>query len=167
MKKKPLPTGRISSLLVGVSNNPTTDSPAAVDLHRGGAGHLVIDDEGRVNRSPPHSVEAEQGVMGCILLAPNDNLGLCLEKLKAGADCFYDVRHQVLFRLLVQMHDRNDAIDLVTVHQRLQDNRLLEEAGGAAYLSSLPEMVPSAANLGYYLEILREKYLLRKVIQTF
>ncbi|HOX02448.1 MAG TPA: replicative DNA helicase [Verrucomicrobiota bacterium] len=166
VKKKPLPTGRISSLLVGVSNNPTTDSPAAVDLHRGGAGHLVIDDEGRVNRSPPHSVEAEQGVMGCILLAPNDNLGLCLEKLKAGADCFYDVRHQVLFRLLVQMHDRNDAIDLVTVHQRLQDNRLLEEAGGAAYLSSLPEMVPSAANLGYYLEILREKYLLRKVIQT-
>ncbi|MFM8358858.1 MAG: replicative DNA helicase, partial [Verrucomicrobiota bacterium] len=120
----------------------------------------------RIDRLPPHSLEAEQGVLGCILLAPNENIGLCLEKLKAGAECFYDLRHQTIFKVLVEMFERKDAVDLITLSQRLKDSGQLEAVGGLAYLSGLQDAVPSAANLGYYLNILREKHVLRRMVST-
>lgn len=121
---------------------------------------------GSVDRLPPHSPEAEQGVLGCILLSPNDAMGECLEKLKAGAEVFYDLRHQTIFALLAQMYDAREAIDLITLQQRLKDRQLLEQVGGLTYLASLPDKVPSAANLSYYLDIVREKHLLRKMISV-
>lgn len=119
-----------------------------------------------VDRLPPHSPEAERGVLGCALLAPNESLGECIEKLKAGPEMFYDLRHRAVFELLVAMYDRKEPIDPITVHQRLKDSQQLEAVGGVAYLSGLPDAVPSAANLGYYLEIVREKYILRRMIVT-
>ena len=127
---------------------------------------LSLADPSRVDRLPPHSIEAEQGVLGCVLLSPNDCMGECIEKFKRGAESFYDLRHQTLFETLVEMYDRKEAIDLITLQQRLKDKQQLEGIGGLAYLSSLPDAVPSAANLAYYLEIVREKYVLRKMIQT-
>ncbi|MBN2507148.1 MAG: replicative DNA helicase [Verrucomicrobia bacterium] len=119
-----------------------------------------------VPRLPPHSAEAEQGVLGCILLSPHDSLGLCIEKLKAGGETFYDLRHRTIYEVLVEMYDRKEAIDPITVHQRLRDRQQLEGVGGVAYVSGLPDAVPNAANLGYYLEIVREKYTLRRMIAT-
>ena len=123
-------------------------------------------DAARLDRLPPHSTEAEQGVLGCILLSPNDSLGLCLEKMKAGAEAFYDLRHQCLFEHLVAMYDGKNPIDLITVQQRLKDANQLESVGGLPYLSSLMDAVPSAANLEYYLDIVREKHVLRRMLQT-
>ena len=123
-------------------------------------------DPTKVDRLPPHSLEAEQGVLGCILLSPNENLGICLEKLKGGSEVFYDLKHRHLFEVLVEMYDHKDAIDLVTVPQKLKDKNQLEAVGGLAYIASLPDAVPSAANLTYYLDIVQEKALLRKMIQT-
>ncbi len=120
----------------------------------------------KVDRLPPHSPEAEQGVLGCVLLSPNECVGECVEKFKAGAEVFYDLRHQTIFEALVEMYDSREAIDLITLQQRLKNKQLLEEVGGLAYLSSLPDTVPSAANLSYYLDIVQEKYLLRKMIHT-
>jgi replicative DNA helicase len=119
-----------------------------------------------LDRLPPHSPEAEQGVLGCILLSPNDCVGECVEKFKAEADVFYDLRHQTIFETLVEMYDQREAIDLITLQQRLKNKQRLDEVGGLAYLSSLPDTVPSAANLAYYLDIVHEKYVLRKMIQT-
>ena len=119
-----------------------------------------------VDRLPPHSNEAEQGVLGCVLLSPSECMGICIEKFKRGSEVFYDLRHQYLFQVLAEMYDQKEAIDLITLHQRLKDSNQLEAVGGLAYLSLLVDCVPSAANLEYYLEIVREKYLLRKMIQT-
>jgi replicative DNA helicase len=119
-----------------------------------------------VDRLPPHSPEAEQGVLGCVLLSPNDCVGECVEKFKAGAEVFYDLRHRTIFEALVEMYDQREAIDLITLQQRLKNKQRLEEVGGLAYLGSLPDTVPSAANLSYYLDIVLEKYVLRKMIQT-
>lgn len=121
---------------------------------------------GNVDRLPPHSAEAEQGVLGCVLLAPNDCMGECIESLKMGAEAFYDLRHQSIFTMLAEMYDQRVAIDVITLQQQLKDKQLLEQVGGLAYLSSLPDVVPSAANLSYYLEIVKEKYLLRKMIHV-
>jgi replicative DNA helicase len=119
-----------------------------------------------VDRLPPHSMEAEVGVLSCILIAPNDCMGECIESLKMGAEAFYDLRHQTIFSNLAEMYDSRVAIDVITLQQRLKDKQLLEQVGGLAYLSPLPDAVPSAANLSYYLEIVKEKYLLRKMIHT-
>jgi hypothetical protein len=120
-----------------------------------------------IDRLPPHSPEAEQGVLGCVLLSPNECMGECLEKIKGdGKDVFYDLRHQTIFETLVTMFDTREAIDVITLQQRLKDQQLLEQVGGIAYLAQLQDAVPSAANLSYYLDIVQEKYLLRKMIHT-
>jgi len=120
----------------------------------------------KIDRLPPHSIEAEQGVLGCILLAPNDCIGECIEKMRSGAEVFYDLRHQTIFQALVEMFQQTQGIDLLTLQQRLKDAQQLENVGGLAYLSSLPDKAPSGAHLGYYIDIVLEKHLLRKMIQT-
>src|SRR6266404_1245306 len=92
-----------------------------------------------VDRLPPHSNDAEQGVLGCILLSPNECMGECLSKLKGGSDVFYDLRHQTIFDVMAEMFDKRDAIDVITLQQRLKDRQLLEQVGGISYLTSLQD----------------------------
>lgn len=120
----------------------------------------------RIDRLPPHSLEAEQGVLGCIFLAPNDCMGECIEKIRSGADVFYDLRHQEIFRTMLALFQSATPIDLITLPQRLKDDQQLENCGGLAYLATLPDKAPSGAHLGYYIDIVLEKYLLRKMIQA-
>jgi replicative DNA helicase len=136
------------------------------DLKGGRRQRVALADPSRVDRLPPHSLEAEQGVLGCVLLAPHESLGTCIERLKTGAEVFYDLRHRLLYDLLVGMLEAKEPIDLLTVQQRLKDRNQLDAVGGLAYLSSLCDAVPSAANLGFYLDIVREKHLLRAMIRT-
>jgi replicative DNA helicase len=119
------------------------------------------------DRLPPHDLQMEMGVLGCCLLDPNQCLGECVEKLKDdGKMGFYDLRHQTIYEMLTEMYNARTPIDLITLQQNLKDRQLLERVGGIAYLSQLQDVVPSAANLAYYLGIVREKYLLRRLIQT-
>jgi len=125
------------------------------------------DTRSAIDRLPPHSPEAEQGVLGCVLLSPNECMGECIEKLKDdGQQVFYDLRHQTVYEALSTMYDAREAIDVITLQQKLKDKQLLEQIGGIAYLSQLQDSVPSAANLSYYLEIIQEKFLLRRMIAT-
>ena len=119
-----------------------------------------------IDRLPPHSPEAEQGVLGCTLLEPSDAIGQCIERLKGGGEAFYDLRHRTIYDVLVSMYDRKEPIDLITLGQKLRDAGQLDGVGGLAYLSDLMDAVPSAANLAYYLDIVREKHVLRRVLAT-
>ena len=139
---------------------------ASPDLKKTRRRKAASHDTHRADRLPPHSNEAEQGVLGCILLAPNDCLGQCIEKLKAGPEVFYDLRHQTIYEAVVAMYDKRDPIDIITLQQRLKDRGLLDQIGGIPYLNALQDSVPSAANLTYYLDIVEEKSLLRKMIHT-
>jgi replicative DNA helicase len=139
---------------------------AGPDLRRSRRQKPVLAEAVRVDRLPPHAMEAEQGVLGCVLLSPRDGLGTCIERFKGGSEVFYDLRHRTLYEVLLAMYDAREQIDLLTVQQRLRDRQLLDAVGGMAYLASLPDAVPSAANLTYYADIVRDKYLLRRMIQT-
>ncbi len=136
------------------------------DLKRARRRKPVAQPVGKVDRLPPNSPEAEQGVLGCVLLDPNECMGQSIEKLKGGTETFYDLRHQTIFATIAEMYDAREAIDLITLQQRLKNKQLLEQVGGIAYLAILPDTVPSAANLTYYLDIVQEKFVLRKMIQT-
>lgn len=138
----------------------------STDLRKTRRKKMSLADPSRIDRLPPHSIEAEQGVLGCVMLSPNDVLGECIEKFKSGVEVFYDLRHQEIFKALLEMWEKKDAIDLITLQQRLKDKNQLENVGGLSYLSSLPDAVPSAANLAYYADIVVEKYVLRKMIHT-
>lgn len=99
------------------------------------------------DRLPPHSMEAEQGVLGCLILSPNGCITQAENRLGRDATAFYDLRHQTIFSTIVSMHDRAEPIDLITLNQNLKNRQLLDQIGGLGYLSSLPDTVQSASNL--------------------
>src|SRR5713226_3535012 len=117
-----------------------------------------------IHRAPPHSVEAEQGVLGSMLLSPRETIAECVEKINE--EYFYVPAHQTIYNVLVDLWNAGQAIDLITFTQVLRDRNLLETVGGAAAVTSLFTFVPTAANVGYYLEIVRDKYILRQIIAT-
>ena len=118
-----------------------------------------------LDRTPPHDTAAAQGVLGCILLDPKENLPACIQKVK-DESVFYDLRHKAIYSALVQMSERNTPIDLLTLSHQLRTAGELDNIGGVAYLAELQDGVPSAANLEYYFDIVRDRALLRKVIHT-
>ena len=118
------------------------------------------------DRLPPHSIEAERGVLGCCLLDPGAAISECHEKLRMGAMAFYDLRHQMVYEQLSRMEGANLHIDLITVVEALTRNGQIDGIGGVAYLSELMDATPSAANVGTYLDILREKWLLRSLAKV-
>ena len=120
-----------------------------------------MDDE--LKRIPPHQIEAEQSLLGGILI-DNEGLPTALEILKG--DEFYRDTHRIIFRAIQDLFDQNEPIDLITVADLLAEKNQLEDVGGATYLASLTEMVPSAANVGAYAKIVNEKALLRRLIQS-
>ncbi len=133
-------------------------------------GSGVLTNAATMNRLPPHSVEAEQGVLGCILLGPSESSLQCLEDCQTigvTPDWFYELRHRTLFHRLTRLKATEVAIDMITVRQALRDAGQLGDAGGDVYLVSLPDKVPSAANLMYYVDILREKFHARKAVGEF
>jgi RecA-family ATPase len=111
--------------------------------------------------TPPHNIEAEQSVLGGILL-DNDILPAVLEILSG--EEFYRAAHRSAFAGIVALFERNEPCDLVTLTNLLKSENKLDEAGGASYLASLLDRVPSAANAGHYARIVREKALRRRLI---
>jgi len=117
-----------------------------------------------IHRTPPHSVEAEQGVLGSMLISPRETIAECVEKINE--EYFYVPAHRTIYNVLVDLWNTGQAIDLITFTQVLRDRHLLENVGGAAFVTSLFTFVPTAANVQYYLEIVRDKYILREIISA-
>src|SRR5438128_5511545 len=115
-----------------------------------------------IHRTPPNSAEAEQGVLGSMLISPRDTIAECVEKINE--EYFYVPAHQTIYTVLVELWNAGQAIDLITFTQVLRDRNLLEGVGGAAFITGLFTFVPTAANVQYYLDIVRDKYILREII---
>src|SRR6202790_3435628 len=115
-----------------------------------------------IHRAPPHSVEAEQGVLGSMLISPRETIAECVERINE--EYFYIPAHQTIYNVLVDLWNAGQAIDLITFTQVLRDRNLLDAVGGAAFVTSLFTFVPTAANVGYYIDIVRDKYILREII---
>ena len=163
----PLRAAPDSVLLGGVSDAvELLPGEPPVDFKKSRRKKAELADPAKVDRVPPHSLEAEQGVLGCIFLSPGECLGECVQRFKSGGEVFYDLRHRAIYETCVEMYDRKAPIEIMTVVQVLRDRNQLESVGGVAYLASLPDAVPSAANLAYYVEIVREKHVLRRMIST-
>lgn len=115
------------------------------------------------DRIPPHNNDAEQSVLGSVLLQPSALIS-AMEYLQAHD--FYRRAHQLIFQAMADLNDKNEEIDVITVANLLETNKQLEDVGGAPYLADLANVVPTAANVEYYAQIVEERSLLRRLIQA-
>ncbi len=114
---------------------------------------------------PPHSMEAEQALLGGILL-DKDAITKALEILSPDGEDFYNEVHRLIFRAMVSLFDSNTPIDVITLTDYFKDSSVLDPVGGVSYLGELVAIVPTTANITYYARIIREKALLRKLINA-
>ena len=115
-------------------------------------------------RIPPHSEEAERGVLGSILLDPEGALDKCLAK-RLGPESFYDRRHQALFEQLVDMNQANVPMDALSIGEWLKKKQALEKVGGYDYLIQLQDSTLVPSHVEFYCDIVMEKRLYRMLIE--
>lgn len=119
------------------------------------------------DRLPPHAPDSERAALGCVMLSPNEVMPeLIVSFGAAGKDVYYDLRHQTIYEHMVQIWEKKKPIDVISLMELLKDKNLLEQVGGLPYLSTLPDQVPSAANISYYTSQIMEKYVMRKAVNT-
>ena len=116
-----------------------------------------------IDRVPPQNIEAEQAVLGAMLLE-REAIAKVMEKLRS--EDFYREAHKVIFNAMLELYNRNEAVDLVTVTEVLKKNGKLEDVGGIAYVTSLANSVPTAANVVYHAGIVEEKSILRQLVRS-
>jgi len=114
-------------------------------------------------RVPPHSIEAEQAVLGGLLL---DNVAFDRVADTLREDDFYRHDHRLIWHQIARLIERSQPADVVTVYEALQSLGRSEEAGGLSYLNALAQETPSAANIRRYGEIVRDRAILRRLIST-
>ena len=117
----------------------------------------------RSSRLPPSSEEAERGVLGSALLDGARVVDLCIQG-QIAEDAFYEPAHRTIFAAMLVLTDSHQPIDLLTVTSRLRDEGLLEKVGGSVALDRLVDATPTSAHAEYYIDIVRQKHLLRRVI---
>lgn len=112
---------------------------------------------------PPQNLEAERALLGSMLLDEHA-IGVAVETVKD--NYFYKQSHRIIFSAVVSLYKKNQPIDLVTLTDRLEKEGELDPAGGASYLTDIADSVPTAANVKHYATIVREKYILRSLINV-
>lgn len=116
-----------------------------------------------ISRIPPQSIEAEQALLGSILLR-QDALLEIVENISP--EVFYDVRHQLIFEAMMDLFSNSAPIDLLTLSDKLGAKKQLDTVGGDVYLAHLASSVPSAANIEHYAGIVHGRYIRRRLIQA-
>ncbi|MFL6024400.1 MAG: replicative DNA helicase [Marmoricola sp.] len=137
------------------------DAPGPVPVFGGGGDHG--NQEHWAGRMPPQDVDAEQSVLGSMLIS-KDAIADVLEVAKAHD--FYRPAHETIFNAIIDLYSRSEPADPVTVSAELQRRGELVKIGGAPYLHTLSASVPIAANAGYYADIVREKAILRRLVDA-
>lgn len=114
-------------------------------------------------RIPPQSLEAEMALLGSIMLRP-DAMYEIVDI--ANPAVFYAERHRIIFETMQELFSKSTPIDLLSLSSRLKERSLLEQVGGNVFITELANLVPSSANVRHYAEIVRKKYMMRKLIEA-
>jgi replicative DNA helicase len=116
-----------------------------------------------VEKIPPQSIEAEIAILGSMLIE-EEAIAKAIEIIDENA--FYKEANRIIYKTIIELFSRNSAVDLVTLIEELKKKGQLDEVGGAPYLTSLTSSIPTAANIGYYANIAKEKSILRQLINN-
>jgi len=124
---------------------------------------LVQIDTQMMGRIPPHSIEAEQSVLGAMIL-DREAINIAVEMIKP--EDFYKEAHREIFEAILNLYNKNEPVDLITLAEELKRRGTLENIGGVTYLADLSSGVATTANTKYYCKIIEEKSTLRKLIKS-
>lgn len=124
---------------------------------------MPVQDNSTLKLVPPNNIEAEQAVLGAMLMKKSAVADAA--ELLHGDD-FYRNAHQIVFDTMIKMSASNTAVDIVTLSEQLEKDNMLEKVGGPAFIAGLANSVPSAANVVYYAQIVREKADLRNLLNA-
>ena len=116
-----------------------------------------------IEKVPPQNKEAEVAVLGSMLL-DREAIAKAVESLDK--DAFYSDSHQEIYSSIITLYDENEAVDIVTITEKLRKKNKLDQVGGPAYITELVNSIPTAANIEHYAKIVREKSLLRSLISA-
>ncbi len=124
---------------------------------------LVKTSDGKLQKLPPQNIDAEEAILGAILKNP-----VCFNKVAdmLNTNSFYKPAHKVIYEAVVELFNKNQAIDIVTVSERLNEKDKLEQVGGRAYINDLVLNVTTTANIEYYAKIVQEKAIKRELINA-
>lgn len=114
-------------------------------------------------RLPPQDIEAEQSVLGALMIDKNAIIKVADTLLP---NVFYRPNHQKIYDVILELFSKGQPIDILTVSSRLKEKNLLEEIGGMSYLSQLVNLVPTASHITHYAQIVNKKYVLRELISA-
>ena len=120
----------------------------------------ILDKVGRIS---PHSIEAEEGVLGCMLIN-NESVPKAIQLLDPKS--FYSTNNSIVFENMVQLFDDNKKIDYISLSEQLKRNKQLKTIGGSYFVTGLSNNAPSAHNVEYYAQIVKEKEILRRIISV-
>ena len=118
-----------------------------------------------LGRMPPHSIEAEEYLLSCCLLDGSDSIARCLEAKLPGA-AFYSSANRLIYEKLCELYQKNPPVDVAVLAEELKTSRQLESIGGFAYLTQISGRIPTTAQAQYFIEKVRELYLLRELIKV-
>jgi replicative DNA helicase len=122
-----------------------------------------VDEATAASRIPPQALDAERSVLGSMLLS-RDAIATAIQHLEDEA--FYREAHRKIWRAIIEMFDRSEAVDMVTLVEELKRRKELEGVGGVTYLTTLDQFVATAGNVEHYCKIVREKAILRRLIEV-
>ena len=115
------------------------------------------------DKIPPQNLDAEKAALGAMLL--DIDAVAAVTGLLQPSD-FYSIQHQYIYKAILSISDSNQTPDIISLTDELRKNNLLEASGGPGYIASLPEMVPSSANVRYYAELIKNTSVRRSLIKT-
>ncbi len=118
-----------------------------------------------VGRTPPHSVEAEEYLLSCCLLDGSDSIARCLEAKLPGA-AFYSPANRLIYEKLCELYQKSPPVDIAVLAEELKTSRQLDSVGGFAYLTQISGRIPTTAQAQYFIDKVRELYLLRELIKV-
>ncbi len=118
----------------------------------------------KLEKLPPQNLEAERCVLGAMLLE-KETIPKVLQALPA-LDSFYSETHRLIYKEMVSLSNKNKPVDIVTLKEEFRKKNKLKDIGGAVYLADLVNSVPTTANVDYYAQIVREKYILRDLLRA-
>jgi len=116
-------------------------------------------------RSPPHSAEAEEFLLGCCLLDGADTIARCLEA-RLPAEAFYSPPNRIIYEKICELYQKSPPVDVAVLAEELKTARQLDAAGGYQYLAQLSSRIPTTAQAQYFIEKVRELHLLRELIKV-
>ena len=116
-----------------------------------------------LGKIPPHDIDAEQAVLGS-MLTDKDAVIAAIEVLKE--DAFYRDDNKAIYQAIINLYNKSEPVDIITLKDELESMDKFEQVGGYEYLASLPEKVPTTANVQKYIKIVEEKSILRNLIKT-